>query len=353
MRQFSWCILTVFLSLSIIIFFAQITQNIRLIAYSDSMIQILKLSLIEAPYIIKTIIENIFIISTIFFFYKVNHEQTLTTIRCLGGTIWHFIIPCLITTFIFGILVTLVLQPLTTITQQKTQEIRSQLAIKKPSLLALSTNGLWIRENHQNGYSVIHTKNILSTTPLVLGKTIYLSFSKQSDMKERIDSEKTLWKPGKWEFINNWSTKLNSFPVKNKSTIRNTILSNYDIQNYHSTPHNISLIKMNQHIKSLGKQQRHNKKFIYFLYQSILLPIMLCGVFLLITCLNINITRYSKTIYYIPTSFILPTCYILFCGITLFSSKTSSIVPSIHLFSIVTIIPILYFISFLIYKDDS
>ena len=132
-----------------------------------------------------------------------NHELVIT--RAAGVSVWQVLLPVIGIAFLLGFFQIGVLNPLASTTVSRFERIEAVNLKGQKSFLALSKNGLWLRQANTEGQSVVHSNFVLQVGKDVeLRDVIVFNYKGTDRFSGRIDAEKTLLEDGFWHMTNAW-----------------------------------------------------------------------------------------------------------------------------------------------------
>lgn len=102
------------------------------------------------PLLLMDFLPFVFLFATVFCLLRLSQAQELAVIRAAGLSVWQFLKPLLVFTFILTTLIVLALEPIGANLHNRFTERQAELTSKK-SGLSFSTGGVWFRETTDSG----------------------------------------------------------------------------------------------------------------------------------------------------------------------------------------------------------
>src|SRR5208282_4848841 len=96
----------------------------------------------------------------VFAFMRLSRSQELVAARAAGISAWDFLMPALAVAIVIGILTVTVATPVSSKMFSEFSGMEARYIKDQPSQLAVSENGLWLRQGDETGQSVIHALGI-------------------------------------------------------------------------------------------------------------------------------------------------------------------------------------------------
>jgi len=101
----------------------------------------------------------VFLFATVFCLLRLSQAQELAVIRAAGLSVWQFLKPLLVFTFVLSTLIVLALEPIGAQLHNRFTDNYTKLTSQKSSL-SFSTGGIWFRETTRTGSYISRAKQI-------------------------------------------------------------------------------------------------------------------------------------------------------------------------------------------------
>ena len=197
-RQFLMSFLAVMLALGSIILLFDVIEVMKKEAVSSfGFGNILTLGLLKLPNMILTILPFIVLIASIIVFRRLTKSHELVIIRAAGQSVWQFVTPLLLTSFIIGVFSVTVFNPFSAAMFGKYQRMDDD---RKGTPHISSSQGLWLREHRDGKMYVLHAQGLLQEKyELKLKNISIFIFSDQNVFLKRIDAIRATLNDGYFE----------------------------------------------------------------------------------------------------------------------------------------------------------
>ena len=136
-----------------------------------------------------------------FTFGRLTRNHELVVARAAGVSVWQFLMPGLVIAILIGAFTITVFNPLSAVTASRHELLESKYLHGRPSLLALSRAGLWLRQSDSTGQSVIHAQSV-SQQGLDLSDVIIFLYKGVDEFVGRIDAKSATLEDGAWSLKN-------------------------------------------------------------------------------------------------------------------------------------------------------
>ena len=114
------------------------------------------------PLLLMDFLPFVFLFATVFCLLRLSQAQELAVIRAAGLSVWQFLKPLLVFTFVLSTLLTLALEPIGAELHNRFTDSYAKLTSQK-SRLSFSTGGIWFRETTKSGSYISRAKKIDDT----------------------------------------------------------------------------------------------------------------------------------------------------------------------------------------------
>lgn len=111
---------------------------------------VLHLACFKSPQMIHMILPFAVLLSSLTVFWRLTKSSELVIIRASGVSVWNFLKPILLITFLVGVLDITVVNPMTTSMTQRFHQLEERFHLVKSSSLSWSPKGFWLREIREN-----------------------------------------------------------------------------------------------------------------------------------------------------------------------------------------------------------
>ena len=146
------------------------------------------------PYLLERMLPYAVLIGSMLALTRLTRTHELIVARAAGVSVWQFLSPALLVVGALGIFSVAVFNPLSAALLLRFEQMEARNFSGKPSLLVISSSGLWMRQMEENPNSNIseHIINAAKVTPhnLTFSNVIIFSFGKQKEFIERLDAQK-------------------------------------------------------------------------------------------------------------------------------------------------------------------
>ena len=122
----------------------------------------LLMALLKTPLVLYKIFPFIFLISSILLFLKIIERDEIITMKVSGISNYKIILLPTIISFVLGIMIVSIFNPVTSLFTYKYYEIKNHFSNKNDFLAAITENGIWIKDMHLNNTNIIKADRLIN-----------------------------------------------------------------------------------------------------------------------------------------------------------------------------------------------
>ena len=174
--------------------------------------------------------------------YK-RQRHELVVVRSSGLSVWQFLFPIVVTAFMIGFLLVTVVNPIGSVFVKKFQTLEADHLERQASLISFSKQGLWLRQEHNQGKAILHSASI-KMPEWILEDVIVFFFNADNDFVKRLDSQSAVLNSGEWQFEKVLENQPGERPVESDFISLATNLTIDDIEDSFADPETVSFWKL-------------------------------------------------------------------------------------------------------------
>lgn len=107
---------------------------------------VMEMTLMKLPKTLELVFPFVMMIAAMITFWKVSKSNEFVIIRAAGVSIWGFLAPVLLTTFIIGVINVAVINPISARMNEIYETLDYRFKTRNPKAVLFSEKGLWLRE---------------------------------------------------------------------------------------------------------------------------------------------------------------------------------------------------------------
>jgi lipopolysaccharide export system permease protein len=199
-KRFLFGVLGAFLVCSCLIYMIDMIELLRLSrrAQDLSVATLLWIGLLRLPAFTELLLAFAVLVGSIGALLSLNRRSELTVMRSAGMSVWQFLRPGAVVTFILGVLAVTLFNPLAAAARFESERLVAEVFGMEAGLFAAKGVGAWLRQDGADGQSVLNARAV-ADQGLVLSGVIGFVFDPQGRFTERVDAERATLQDGYWE----------------------------------------------------------------------------------------------------------------------------------------------------------
>jgi len=235
------------------------------------------LSLSFIPTLIIELLPFIIFLASMFYFLNLKSSKDLLSIKIFGYSNLKITLTIGFFSFIFGFLVLIAVNPLTSALVKYYETEKAIHAKDVDHLISVNKNGLWIKEITNLGYKIINAEELKGD--MLKNISIYI-FDSNNNVIKRIEAESAFISDNPWilnnvyvfDFKNNNRKEFNKYELKTEKVLDkiNSLYKNLNTVSF------IDLIKNYRQLNEIGYSKNLlNKQNYYYIILSILTSVII------------------------------------------------------------------------------
>ncbi len=251
---------------------------------------IVGMALLKLPNLTEKMMPFACLFGAIWCFARMTRSQELVIARASGVSAWRFLAPALVTAILLGCFMTGIYNPFASRLISRYEELEAKYIRGRPSLLQVSSNGLWLRQGDEKGQSVIHALRV-SDSGLKLEDVILFIYEGQDIFRGRIDARAAALKAGYWHLERAWVTGPDRPAVFYSTLDLKTTLTASQIQESFATPDTISFWDLPRFITLAEAAGFSATKHRLHYHALLAAPVLLCAMIFVAAAFSLRLAR--------------------------------------------------------------
>ncbi len=255
---------------------------------------VLEMAFLRAPYMAQKIMPFAVMFGGMLALNQLTRAQELVIARAAGVSAWQFLLPGLVLALAIGGFVVTVFNPLASATTSRYEQMEAKYVRGRPSLLAVSASGLWLREGHGDRQSVIHAGRV-SERDMELHDVTVFDFEGTDRFVRRIDARSAKLEQGHWTLRDALVSAPDEPSVPFPEYRIATRLTLGKIQESFASPETISFWDLPDFIKTLEAAGFSPLRHRLYWHSVLSGPLLLCAMVLIAATFSLRLTRRGGT----------------------------------------------------------
>lgn len=157
---------------------------------------ILGMMALRIPHFAERLLPYAVLIGSMMALVRLTRTQELVVARAAGVSVWQFLGPAVAVVVTLGVVTTTAFNPISAVMLLRYEQLEGKYLTGRPSLLSVSSSGLWLRQIEEGGGEhVIHAMRI-SQKDMSFANVVVFAFGTDRKFVERFDAERAVLEPG-------------------------------------------------------------------------------------------------------------------------------------------------------------
>ena len=328
-RRFLGAIASVLLILVCLVLFFELVELLRRASDREeaSFGILLQMALLKIPLIAQKVLPFAALFGGMYCFARLTRANELVVARAAGVSVWQFLTPALVIALVIGAFVVTTFNPLASTMVSRYEQMEAKYLRGRPSLLAVSRSGLWLRQADAGGQSVIHAEGV-SRQGMELEQVIIFLFEGADRFVQRIDARSATLMEGYWNLSDAIVTGPDQPAQLHESYRLGTSLTVGQIQDSFAPPETMSFWALPQFIAMLQEAGFSALRHRLHWHAIMSGPLLLFSMVLIAATFALRLTGYRRNTLLI-TGGILAGFVLYFLSDVVFALGLSGSVPAI------------------------
>jgi lipopolysaccharide export system permease protein len=285
-----WFLLGIF-SLIFIIDFSELSNRVGVLP-GYTIASGLFVTALRIPMILMQTVPFVALFSGMAALISLNRRYELVVTRAAGISVWQFLRPFVIGSFLFGILAVLAINPIAAWGSKKATELEAGWGASNAS--RTETAVPWLRQIYENDEAIIGAKAVLDDGTRLLNVTV-IHFDPEGRIVLRQDAESATLEDGYWLLKNANETRNGELPVRLEEIQLRTNLKREFVQESLEKPESIPFLSLGRKIEA-AKSFGFPTNAMETQFHSLLsLPLLLVAMTLIAACVSLKFSRFNQS----------------------------------------------------------
>jgi lipopolysaccharide export system permease protein len=291
-KQFLISVGTVFAFCVTLAFVIDIVDLLNRVSGRDHvpMSTVLGMALLKLPNLTEKMMPFAVMFGAIWCFARMTRSQELIIARASGVSAWLFLAPALAMSVVLGVFMMTIYNPFAARLISRYEDLQARYIQGRPSLLAVSNNGLWLRQGDEKGQTVIHAKGV-SNSGLHLQDVVLFIYVGKDTFTGRIDAKVATLLKEKWHLEEAWVTGPERPAVFYPVLDVKTSLTHNQIQESFATPETIAFWDLPDFIQQAEAAGFSANKHRLHYHALLAGPVLLCAMIFIAAAYSLRLAR--------------------------------------------------------------
>lgn len=278
----------------------QIDHTRRFFDRDVSFGQLLRLSLLKGPQTLNRVLPLTMIVATLWLFIALARSSELVVMRAVGRSAFRALIAPMTVALMVGVFATTMLGPIVAATSERYAALEQSYKSGGVSTLAISEDGLWLREGDETEQIVIRASQS-NTDASILYDVTFIAYAPGAGPQRRIEADSASLTDGKWLLrqAKVWSLtegqNAEAEAVTHETFTLPSTLTPDQIRENLGAPGSISIWDMPEFIEQLQQAGLSVRRHHVWLQTELARPAFLAGMVLVAAAFTMRHTRFGGT----------------------------------------------------------
>ena len=248
------------------------------------------MSLLKLPDLGLTLLPFAVLLGAVFGFVRLSRSQELLAIRAAGVSAWNLLAPALTMAVLLGVLCVIALTPVSARLLVQYAGMEAKYLRGQASQLAVSRNGLWLRQGDADHQSVIHALRV-ADQGVRLDDAIIFLYGKNDRFNGRIDAKSARLESGDWALTNAWVSGDDGRSTFHARYTLPTTLTPSQIQESFASPSTISFWDLPRFIGTAQNAGFSATRYVLYFDSLLVLPAMFAAMVFMAASFSLRLAR--------------------------------------------------------------
>ncbi|MEB8389190.1 LPS export ABC transporter permease LptG [Rhodobacteraceae bacterium KMM 6894] len=262
--------------------------------------EVIKIVLLKMPSANYEILPLILILASVALFVRLARSSELVVLRASGRSGMNGLLAPVIVAALIGVVGTTMMNPIVAASAKRYQDVVNTQRGGGESVLAIASEGLWLRQGSAQGQTVIHATHASSDVG-TLYDTTFISFAPSGEPLRRISARKAQLGEGEWALTDAklWDLSVGHNPESDarelsKLTVPSALTQDRIIDSF-GKPEFISIWDLPDFIDQLEQAGFSARRYAVWLQMQLAQPLFLMALVLVAAAFTMRHVRMSNT----------------------------------------------------------
>jgi lipopolysaccharide export system permease protein len=248
------------------------------------------MSLLQMPDLAFQLMPFAVLLGGVFAFVRLSRSQELLAVRAAGVSAWNLLAPPLTVAVSIGIIAVVAFTPLSSQLLVQYSGLEAKYIRGQESRLAISRNGLWLRQGDSHAQSVIHALRV-ANQGVRLDDVIIFLYGAEDKFLGRIDAQSADLDGGAWTLKNAWVSGADGGPVQHAVYKLPTTLTAQRIKESFASPNTLSFWALPDFIANAQQAGFAATRYQLYFDSLLIMPAMFAAMVFMAASFSLRLAR--------------------------------------------------------------
>jgi lipopolysaccharide export system permease protein len=259
---------------------------------------VIGMAVLQLPDLGQKLLPFAVLLGGVFTFVRLTRNQELVATRAAGVSAWDFLLPPLAVSVLLGVTAVTVFTPISATMFAQFAGLEARYIKGEASQLAVSINGLWLRQGDESHQSVIHALRVADQGEHLEDVIVFL-YGPNDRFTGRIDADAGQLESGNWILKAAWVSGADGAPVYHARYELPTTLTPRQIQESFASPDTLSFWSLPGFISAAQHAGFSATRYELYLYTLYFLPALFAAMVFMAASFSLKVSReggYAKVV---------------------------------------------------------
>lgn len=248
------------------------------------------MALLQLPDLALKLLPFAVLLGGIFAFVRLSRSHELQAIRAAGVSAWNLLAAPVSVALVLGVVAVTLFTPLAARLLVQYSAMEARLIRGQASQLAISENGLWLRQGDAKAQSVIHALRVSNQGVKLDDVTIFL-YGAADRFEGRIDAQSAVLGKGVWRLTGAWASGPSGQLHHYQSYDLPTRLTPSRIQESFAAPDTLSFWTLPGFIETARQAGFSANRYLLYYDSLLMMPAMFAAMVLVAASFSLRLAR--------------------------------------------------------------
>ncbi|HVV65274.1 MAG TPA: LPS export ABC transporter permease LptG [Rhizomicrobium sp.] len=251
---------------------------------------IIGMSLLQLPDLGQKLLPFAVLLGGVFSFARLSRNQEIVATRAAGLSAWDFLAPPLAVAVLIGLFAVVVFTPISARLLAQFAALEAKYIRGQESQLAVSQNGLWLRQGDEARQSVIHALRVANQGVRLEDVDVFL-YGANDHFLGRIDARGADLVSGAWVLHDAWVSGPDGAPKRHAVYRVPTTMTPTQIQESFASPDTLSFWALPGFIRTAQNAGFAATRYELYFYTLLALPVLFAAMVFMAASFSLRLQR--------------------------------------------------------------
>ncbi|MPZ57516.1 MAG: LPS export ABC transporter permease LptG [Rhizobiales bacterium] len=250
-------------------------------------------SFFRVPQITERIMPFAVLIGGMVCYLSLSRRLELVVARAAGVSVWQFIAPAVFVALVFGVLATVVYNPLSATLDEQAKRLETRIFGEKGGGSQFTSGGtFWLSQRTKDGHSILNATTSLQQG-VMLGGVTALRFNAEGQFRERIEATRADLETGHWRLQDARVYAIGNPPQGPGEYLLETSLTPEQVRESFATPETVPFWNLPGYIERAERTGSASAAYRVQYYKLLARPFLLASMVFLAAAVSLRFHRFG------------------------------------------------------------